>query len=193
VGDFLDAPWTDVATALTGVGVFAQVPGVATLPLIGDSGGSVVGMTFDATVAWPAYDWMGVAKAGLESHRSYLARSSARAVIRVNLVAADPCETIAAKSIPGFVTFEDAWTDARAARLGQQQRRAVAPWGSPYCSRLADRDNGRNVHVDAATTRDGRLIGGYDDAVALSFGSRSARTKVLPFLRNVTRGPRRPR
>src|SRR5262249_13577919 len=77
------------------------------------SGGSIVGLDFDATVAWPAYNWMGVAKAGLESLNRYLARELGPKQIRVNLVAAGPVRTMAAKSIPGFAAFEDAW-DGRA-------------------------------------------------------------------------------
>jgi len=69
----------------------------------------VVGLDFDASVAWPAYDWMGVAKAGLESCARYLARDLGPRGIRVNLVAAGPLRTMAAKSIPGFAAFEDVW------------------------------------------------------------------------------------
>jgi enoyl-[acyl-carrier protein] reductase I len=76
-------------------------------------GGSIVGLDFDATVAWPAYDWMGVAKAALESTARYLARDLGPRAIRVNLVAAGPIKTLAAKSIPGFEQFEDVW-DGRA-------------------------------------------------------------------------------
>jgi enoyl ACP reductase len=73
------------------------------------SGGSIVGLDFDASVAWPGYDWMGVAKAGLESVTRYLARDLGPQGIRVNLVAAGPLRTMAAKSIPGFDKFEDVW------------------------------------------------------------------------------------
>ncbi|GAB4002831.1 hypothetical protein GCM10029992_42180 [Glycomyces albus] len=73
-------------------------------------GGSVVGLTFDASQAWPVYDWMGVAKAGLESANRYLARDLGPKGIRVNLVSAGPQRTMAAKSIPGFEAFEEAWT-----------------------------------------------------------------------------------
>jgi enoyl-[acyl-carrier protein] reductase I len=79
-------------------------------------GGSVVGLDFDATVAWPTYDWMGVAKAALESTSRYLARDLGAQGIRVNLVAAGPIRTMAAKSIPGFEEFENLW--AQRAPLG---------------------------------------------------------------------------
>ena len=72
-------------------------------------GGSVVGLDFDASVAWPGYDWMGVAKAGLESCARYLARDLGKQGIRVNLVAAGPLNTKAARYIPGFDLFEDVW------------------------------------------------------------------------------------
>jgi enoyl ACP reductase len=81
----------------------------ACLPMM-DSGGSIVGLDFDARVAWPKYDWMGVAKAGLESCSRYLARELGPRGIRVNLVAAGPLRTMAAKSIPGFEDFEAVWT-----------------------------------------------------------------------------------
>ena len=80
----------------------------AELSLMG-RGGSVVGLTFDASVAWPVYNWMGVAKAGFESAGRYLARDLGPRGIRVNLVAAGPLRTTAAKSIPGFEEFEGTW------------------------------------------------------------------------------------
>jgi enoyl-[acyl-carrier protein] reductase I len=112
-GGFLDAPWTDVSTALQVSAYSLKSLAVAALPLFGDSGGSILGLTFDATQAWPAYDWMGVAKSALESTSRYLARELGPRHIRVNLIAAGPVRTMAAKSIPGFSTFEDAW-DGRA-------------------------------------------------------------------------------
>ena len=83
---------------------------VAVRPLM-TAGGSIVGLDFDARQAWPAYDWMGVAKAALESTSRYLARDLGPAGIRVNLVSAGPIRTIAARSIPGFAALENAWTD----------------------------------------------------------------------------------
>src|SRR5437764_11307662 len=82
------------------------------LPLFdADGGGVVVGHEFDNRVAWPAYDWMGVAKSALESTARYLARYLGDRHVRVNLVAAGPMRTMAAKSIPGFAQFEDVWDD----------------------------------------------------------------------------------
>ena len=111
-GAYLDAPWEDVSTALHVSTYSLMSLTKACLPLM-PNGGSVVGLTFDATLAWPSYDWMGVAKAGLESCGRYLARYLGPRNMRVNLVAAGPLKTMAARSIPGFEKFEDAW-DGRA-------------------------------------------------------------------------------
>jgi len=107
-GNFLDTEWEDVATAVHVSTYSLKALAMAALPLM-DGGGAVVGLDFDASVAWPAYDWMGVAKAGLESCARYLARDLGPRGIRVNLVAAGPLRTMAAKSIPGFAAFEDVW------------------------------------------------------------------------------------
>jgi enoyl ACP reductase len=107
-GNFLSARWADVATALQVSTYSLASLARAALPAMTD-GGSIVGLDFDATVAWPAYDWMGVAKAGLESCARYLARDLGAQRVRVNLVAAGPLRTMAATSIPGFETFEEVW------------------------------------------------------------------------------------
>ncbi|WP_067131697.1 enoyl-ACP reductase FabI [Microtetraspora malaysiensis] len=109
-GNFLNTSWEDVATALHVSTYSFKSLAVACLPLMKD-GGAVVGLDFDATKAWPVYDWMGVAKAGLESCSRYLARDLGKHGIRVNLVAAGPLRTMAAKSIPGFREFEESWPD----------------------------------------------------------------------------------
>lgn len=107
-GDVLRASWDDVGVALRISAYSLRTLADVVVPLMPD-GGSIVGLDFDATVAWPAYDWMGVAKAALESTSRYLARDLGPRRIRVNLVAAGPVRTLAAKSIPGFARFEDAW------------------------------------------------------------------------------------
>jgi enoyl-[acyl-carrier protein] reductase I len=109
-GNFLSAGWEDVAAALQVSTYSLKALAVATLPLM-DGGGSIVGLDFDASVAWPGYDWMGVAKAGLESCARYLARDLGGHRIRVNLVSAGPLRTMAAKSIPGFERFEPFWEE----------------------------------------------------------------------------------
>jgi enoyl-[acyl-carrier protein] reductase I len=108
-GTFMDAQWDDVAVALNVSAYSLKALADAFAPLM-TSGGSIVGLDFDARVAWPAYDWMGVAKAALESTSRYLARELGPRRIRVNLVAAGPVKTMAARSIPGFSAFEDVWS-----------------------------------------------------------------------------------
>ncbi|MFF5205464.1 enoyl-ACP reductase FabI [Streptosporangium sp. NPDC000396] len=107
-GNFLNTSWEDVSTALHVSTYSFKSLAVACLPLMKE-GGAIVGLDFDATKAWPVYDWMGVAKAGLESCSRYMARDLGKHGIRVNLVAAGPLRTMAAKSIPGFTEFEDSW------------------------------------------------------------------------------------
>lgn len=109
-GGFLDAPWSSVAVALQTSAYSLAALARATAPLIeAAGGGAIVALDFDARVAWAYYDWMGVAKAALESTMRYLARDLGRSGIRVNCVSAGPQRTVAAKSIPGFGGFEDAW------------------------------------------------------------------------------------
>ncbi len=112
-GNFLHTPWPDVSVAMHVSTYSLKALAMAALPLMKENGGSLVGLDFDASRAWPAYDWMGVAKAGLESCARYLARYLGEYQIRVNLVAAGPLRTMAAKSIPGFDQFESMW-DGRA-------------------------------------------------------------------------------
>jgi enoyl-[acyl-carrier protein] reductase I len=147
-GNFLDAPWDDVATAVQISAYSLKALAVAALPLFPDTGGSIVGLDFDARVAWPAYDWMGVAKAGLESTSRYLARELGPKHIRVNLIAAGPIRTMAAKSIPGFAMFEDAW-DGRAP-LGWDNNDAepVARSALALLSDWFPATTGELIHVD---------------------------------------------
>ncbi|WP_031079842.1 enoyl-ACP reductase FabI [Streptomyces sp. NRRL WC-3549] len=106
---FLDGDWADVSTAVQVSAYSLKSLTTACLPLMEGRGGSVVGLTFDATVAWPHYDWMGVAKAALESTSRYLARDLGDRGIRCNLVAAGPLRSMAAKSIPGFQELAEVW------------------------------------------------------------------------------------
>jgi enoyl-[acyl-carrier protein] reductase I len=108
--DFMRATWSDVATAVHVSTYSLKALAELARPLFARAGGgAIVALDFDATVAWPEYGWMGVAKAGLESCARYLARALGPERIRVNLVCAGPLRTVAAKSIPGFATFEDVW------------------------------------------------------------------------------------
>ncbi|GGO23658.1 enoyl-[acyl-carrier-protein] reductase [NADH] [Microbispora rosea subsp. aerata] len=146
-GNFLNTSWEDVATAVH-VSTFSfKSLAVACLPLMKE-GGAIVGLDFDATKAWPVYDWMGVAKAGLESCSRYLARDLGKHGIRVNLVAAGPLRTMAAKSIPGFKEFEDSWPER--APLGWDLA-DTAPAAKACIALLSDwfpATTGEIVHVD---------------------------------------------
>ncbi|GAA4679648.1 enoyl-ACP reductase FabI [Pseudonocardia yuanmonensis] len=133
-GAFLTAPWEDVATTIQVSAYSFKSLSTALLPLLGP-GASIVGMDFDNRQAWPAYDWMGVAKSTLESVTRYLARDLGPKGIRVNLVAAGPVKTMAAKSIPGFAAFEDNW-DGRAP-LGWDVGDPV-PVAKTICALLSD-------------------------------------------------------
>jgi len=106
--NFMAAEWSDVAVAMEISAYSLKTVAEVVAPLMTD-GGSIVGLDFDARFAWPAYNWMGVAKAALESTSRYLARALGPDGVRVNMVAAGPIRTMAAKSIPGFSEFEDAW------------------------------------------------------------------------------------
>ncbi|HLN15462.1 MAG TPA: enoyl-ACP reductase FabI [Acidimicrobiales bacterium] len=151
-GDMFDAGWPDVATTLEISAFSLQALVAAFRPLLEaagrDGGASVVGLDFDATVAWPLYNWMGVAKAALESLTRYLARDLGPAGVRVNLVAAGPVRTMAAKSIPGFSAFEETW--AGRAPLGWDVHDAdvVARACVALFSDWFPKTTGELVHVD---------------------------------------------
>jgi len=146
-GGFLDAPWEDVAVALQVSAFSLKSLAVAALPLMG-AGGSIVGLDFDNTKAWPVYDWMGVAKSAFESTARYLARDLGPKNVRVNLVAAGPLRTVAAKSIPGFELFEEPW--AKRAPLGWDLKdpEPVARATVALLSDFFPATTGEIVHVD---------------------------------------------
>ena len=146
-GKFLTGPWPDVAQAMQVSAYSLASLTTACRPLMG-RGGSVVGLTFDASVAWPVYDWMGVAKAALESCSRYLARDLGPEGIRVNLVAAGPLKTLAAKAIPGFEDLEAMWETR--APLGWDNADHT-PTAKAVCALLSDffpATTGEIVHVD---------------------------------------------
>lgn len=132
--DFLEAPWEDVATAVQ-VSAYSLKSLVKALLPVMTEGSSVVGLDFDARVAWPAYNWMGVSKAALESVTRYLARDLGPRNIRVNVVAAGPVRTMAAKSIPGFIDLDKAWEER--APLGWDPTNAE-PVAKSVCALLSD-------------------------------------------------------
>jgi enoyl ACP reductase len=131
---FLDAPWADVSTAVQVSAYSFMSLAKATLPLLAP-GASVVGMDFDARVVWPAYNWMGVAKAALEGVNRYLARELGPHGVRVNLVAAGPIKSMAARSIPGFESIEASWDERAPLGWDTEDPTAVA---RSVCAVLSD-------------------------------------------------------
>jgi enoyl-[acyl-carrier protein] reductase I len=146
------AEWEDVSVALNISAYSLKALIGAFKPLLinaGHNGGaSVVGLDFDATVAWPIYDWMGVAKAALESLTRYLARDLGPDGIRVNLVAAGPIRTMAAKSIPGFSVLEESWGDRAPLGWDVNDAEVVARACLALFSDLLPMTTGEIIHVD---------------------------------------------
>ncbi len=145
--DFLAPQWADVAVALHVSAYSLKALAEAFVPLM-SSGGAFVGLDFDNTVAWPAYNWMGVAKSALESVSRYLARELGPQGIRSNLVAAGPVKTMAAKSIPGFKKFEDIWDDRAPLGWDVTDSTAVAKACVALLSDWFPATTGEVVHVD---------------------------------------------
>ncbi|MGW7519489.1 enoyl-ACP reductase FabI [Streptomyces sp. NPDC054796] len=145
--NFLEASWEDVGTAVHVSAYSLKSLTMACLPLM-PHGGSVVGLTFDAQIAWPKYDWMGVAKAALESTSRYLARDLGEKNVRCNLISAGPIKSMAAKSIPGFEELADVWNHR--APIGWELT-DPEPAGRGVVALLSDffpRTTGEIVHVD---------------------------------------------
>ena len=149
-GGFMDAPWDDVAVALQISAYSLKVLADVVVPLMGDAGGSIVGLDFDnSRQAWPAYDWMGVAKSAFESCSRYMAKELGPRGIRVNLVAAGPIKTVAARSIAGFAKFEDVWDER--APLGWNVKGDQEAVGRACVALLSDwfpKTTGEVIHVD---------------------------------------------
>jgi enoyl ACP reductase len=147
-GNFMSAPPSSAELAFRTSAYSFKAMAEAFSPLMGEEGGSFVGMDFDASVAWPVYDWMGVAKAALESVSRYLARDLGPSGIRVNLVSAGPIDTPAAGGIPGFDGLASMW--GRQAPLGWDTRdpAPVADTVLFLLSDLSRRITGEIVHVD---------------------------------------------
>ena len=145
--DFMAAQWADVAVAMQISAYSLKTLADAFVPLMG-AGGSFVGLDFDNTVAWPAYNWMGVAKSALESVNRYLAKELGPRGIRSNLVAAGPIKTMAAKSIPGFKKFEDVWDDRSPLGWDVTDSTAVAKACVALLSDWFPATTGSMIHVD---------------------------------------------
>jgi meromycolic acid enoyl-[acyl-carrier-protein] reductase len=146
-GNFLHTPWEDVAAAVRVSAYSLKALAMAALPLMAD-GGAIVGLDFDASRAWPGYDWMGVSKAALESCARYLARDLGPRGIRVNLVSAGPLKTMAAKSIPGFDAFEGMWAERAPLGWNLADPEAAARGCVALLSDWFPATTGEIVHVD---------------------------------------------
>ena len=147
-GNFLHTPWESVATAVQTSAYSLKALAVGMLPLMEEHGGSVVSLDFDARVAWPIYDWMGVAKAGLESVTRYLARDLGAKAIRVNTVSAGPIKTMAGKGIPGFDQITGSWGDRAPLGWDPEDPSPVGDTVTFLLSDLARGITGEMVHVD---------------------------------------------
>lgn len=146
-GTFMDATWEDVSVAMNISAYSLKALADVVAPLM-DEGGAIVGLDFDNSVSWPAYDWMGVAKSALQSTSRYLARYLGPRNIRVNLVAAGPIKTVAARSIPGFSRFEDVWDERAPLGWNVKDSSAVARACVALLSDWFPMTTGEVVHVD---------------------------------------------
>jgi enoyl ACP reductase len=147
-GHFLETPWASVATAMQVSSFSLKTLAAEFVPLMPGTGGAVVALTFDGTLAWPLYDWMGPAKAALEAIGRYLARDLGPRHVRVNTISAGPLETIAAKSIPGFRTLKDAWSGQAPLGWDAADAGPVADTAVFLLSDMARGISGEVIHVD---------------------------------------------
>jgi enoyl ACP reductase len=147
-GNFLHTPWESVATAIRTSAYSLKELAAGMLPLMESNGGSIVSLDFDARVAWPIYDWMGVAKAALESVTRYLARDLGPRRIRVNTVSAGPMKTMAGKGIPGFDRIAGGWAHRAPLGWDQNDPRPVAGAVAFLLSDLSTGITGELIHVD---------------------------------------------
>ncbi len=148
-GEIFDAEWADISTAIEVSTYSLKSIATALLPLMqAAGGGSIVGLDFDATQAFPTYNWMGVAKAALESLSRYLARDLGPSKVRCNLIAAGPLRTMAAKSIPGFGQFEDIWTERAPLGWDLSDKEPAAKAVVALLSDWFPATTGEIIHVD---------------------------------------------
>jgi enoyl ACP reductase len=147
-GNFLNTPVESAITAFQTSAFSFKALATALSDLYPEEGASVVGLDFDATVAWPVYDWMGVAKAALEATSRYLARDLGPRGVRVNLVSAGPLGTIAARGIPGFRELADAWEKQAPLGWDTEDPGPVAGAVNFLFSDLARGITGELIHVD---------------------------------------------
>jgi meromycolic acid enoyl-[acyl-carrier-protein] reductase len=147
-GNFLHTPWESVATAIRTSAYSLKAIATAVLPHMRERGGAIVSLDFDARVAWPIYDWMGVAKASRESITRYLARDLGPHGIRVNTVSAGPLRTIAGKGIPGFQSLADGWGSRAPLGWDSTDATPVADTIAFLFSDLSRGITGEMIHVD---------------------------------------------
>jgi enoyl-[acyl-carrier protein] reductase I len=147
-GDFLATPRASATAAFETSAYSFKGLAEALAPLMADGGGSLVGLDFDATVAWPSYDWMGVSKAALESVSRYLARDLGGSGVRVNLIAAGPVRTAAASGVPGFDDLCSDWPKQAPLGWDADDPTAVADAALFLLSDLARGTTGEILHVD---------------------------------------------
>ena len=147
-GNFLHTPPESAATAFMTSAFSYKTLAVALRPLMTE-GGSLVTLDFDNSQAWPAYDWMGVAKSALQSVTRYLARDLGADRIRVNAISAGPLGTVAAKSIPGFDRFREVWNERAPLQWDESNPEPVARMACVLLSDWAPMTTGEVIHVDA--------------------------------------------
>jgi enoyl-[acyl-carrier protein] reductase I len=147
-GNFLTTPPESAQTAFMTSAFSYKTLAVSLLPLMEAGGGALVTLDFDNTQAWPAYDWMGVAKSALVSVTRYLARDLGSHRIRVNAVSAGPLSTVAAKSIPGFDAFDRVWQERAPLAWDGSDPDPVARMVCVLLSDWAPMTSGEVVHVD---------------------------------------------
>jgi enoyl ACP reductase len=147
-GNFLRTPWESAATAFEVSAFSLKTLAAGMLPLMEERGGAIVSLDFDARFAWPVYDWMGVAKAGLESITRYLARDLGPRGIRVNTVSAGPLRTVAGKGIPGFQALADGWSSRAPLGWDMSDPSPVADTAVFLLSDLGRGISGELIHVD---------------------------------------------
>jgi enoyl-[acyl-carrier protein] reductase I len=163
-GNFLDTPAESAGTAFLTSAFSYKTLAVGLRPLLAAAGGgSLVTLDFDNSQAWPAYDWMGVAKSALQSVTRYLARDLGGDRIRVNAVSAGPLTTVAAKGIPGFAEFNDIWSARAPLGWNTADPTPVAQMVAVLLSDWAPMTSGEVIHVD----------GGFH-AIAAAVGETSA-------------------
>ncbi|MEX2586532.1 MAG: enoyl-ACP reductase FabI [Actinomycetota bacterium] len=161
-GEFLNTPWDSVSLAFKTSAFSLKSIAVGLLPLMRQKGGSIVSLDFDASVAWPIYDWMGVSKAGMEAITRYLARDLGQHSIRVNAVSAGPLATTAAKGIPGFDRLVSAWSKRAPLGWNPDDPEPVARTVGYLLSDWSQGVSGEIIHVDGGYHAMGAEIAGEE-------------------------------